>query len=123
LPKEAPVEVAVRELFEETCLTPTVDDLTFFSGNPFRVPLHAGQHLLVYVFSALVHVAYVNANLRTPTKVKHVVIAHSVVHLDGPYVVQTTVDIDVDSLAPSHIVLVTETKPKSELLHFGYVAQ
>jgi ADP-ribose pyrophosphatase YjhB (NUDIX family) len=73
MPSEAPVDAADRELFEENSLTLTVDDLTMLSGNPLRVPLPASQHKLVHLFSASVHVPYVIANLRTPTKVEQAV--------------------------------------------------
>jgi ADP-ribose pyrophosphatase YjhB (NUDIX family) len=58
-PNEAHVDVAVRELFEETGLTLTVDDLTLLSGNHVRVSLPVGHHQLVHVFSASLHVPYV----------------------------------------------------------------
>jgi 8-oxo-dGTP pyrophosphatase MutT (NUDIX family) len=106
LPNEAFVDDAARELFEETGLTPTVDDLTLLSGNHVRVPLPVGQHQLVYVFSAWVHVPYVNVNLRTPAKVEHPATAQSIVHLDGSYVVPYIVDIDGLSLTRSKIGLV-----------------
>jgi 8-oxo-dGTP pyrophosphatase MutT (NUDIX family) len=50
LPNGAPVDAAVRELFEENGLTLTSDDLTMLSGNPVRVPLQDGRHQLVHVF-------------------------------------------------------------------------
>jgi hypothetical protein len=65
----------------------------------------------------------VTSNLRTPTKVEQVVTAQSTVHLDGSYVVPTTVDIDGLSLTPFKIGLVIETQCKYDLFHFGYVAQ
>jgi hypothetical protein len=40
------------------------------SGNPIRVPLHVGEHLLVLIFSASNLVPYVTANFRTPAKVE-----------------------------------------------------
>jgi hypothetical protein len=43
LPNEALFDAAVRELFENTGLTLTVDDLTLLSGNHVRVPLPARQ--------------------------------------------------------------------------------
>jgi 8-oxo-dGTP pyrophosphatase MutT (NUDIX family) len=39
LSHEAHIDAAVREWFEETCLTVTVNDLTRLSGNLVRVPL------------------------------------------------------------------------------------
>jgi 8-oxo-dGTP pyrophosphatase MutT (NUDIX family) len=112
-PHEAPVDVALRELIEETGLTATVDDLTSsLSGNLVRVPLPAVQNKLVYVFSASVHVPYVVANLRTLAKVEHDVNAHSNVHPDGSYVVPTTVGIDGLSLTPLKVGLVKETRRK-----------
>jgi ADP-ribose pyrophosphatase YjhB (NUDIX family) len=41
MPNKAPVDAAVRELFDKTCLTITIDDFTMFSGNPdeCRYPL------------------------------------------------------------------------------------
>jgi ADP-ribose pyrophosphatase YjhB (NUDIX family) len=44
LPNEEPLDAAVRELFLESGLTLTVDDLTLLSGNHVRVPLHAGKY-------------------------------------------------------------------------------
>jgi ADP-ribose pyrophosphatase YjhB (NUDIX family) len=52
---EEPVDAAARELYEETCLILTPDDLTLLSDAPFRVALPVGQQL-VYVYSALVPV-------------------------------------------------------------------
>jgi hypothetical protein len=94
------------------------------SGNPVRVPLHdAGEHQLVHVFSASVHVPYVTANFRTPAKVEQVVTTQSNVYYDGTYTVPTDVDIVGLSLTPSKIGLVRETQRKYELRHFGYVSQ
>jgi ADP-ribose pyrophosphatase YjhB (NUDIX family) len=70
-----PIDAAVRELFEQTDLTLILDDLAILSGAVVRVPLSDGKHALVYVYSDYVLVPYVNANLRTPTKVQQVVIA------------------------------------------------
>jgi hypothetical protein len=69
------------------------------------VPLPAGQHQLVYVFSPSVHVPYVNDNLRTPAKVEKALLAQSIVHPDGYDVVPATVDIDGLSPTPSRIGL------------------
>jgi hypothetical protein len=76
----------------------------------------------VYVYSASVHVPYVNANLRTPTRVEQVVVAQSAVHPDGYNVVATTVDIDGLSMTPFVTGLVKETQRKYEILYFGFVA-
>jgi 8-oxo-dGTP pyrophosphatase MutT (NUDIX family) len=73
LPNEEHVADAVRELFEETGPTLTVDDLNMLSNNPIRVPLPKGKRQLVYVFSAFVPVPYVTSNLRAPSKVEEVV--------------------------------------------------
>jgi hypothetical protein len=124
LPNEAPVNASVRELFEETCPTLTADDLTFLSGHPVRVPLHAGWHHLVDVFSALIHVPYVTANIRTPTKVEQAGITLSTAHYDSTYTVPTIVDIaDGLFLTPTKIGLVKETQRKFKLFYSGYVAQ
>jgi hypothetical protein len=48
------------------------------SGVAVRVPLPAGQHQLVYEYSAPFHVPYVNASLHTPTKVEQSIIAYLV---------------------------------------------
>jgi hypothetical protein len=48
LPNEAHIDAAVSDLFEETGLNFTVDDLTVLSGNLVRVPLHVGQYQLVH---------------------------------------------------------------------------
>jgi 8-oxo-dGTP pyrophosphatase MutT (NUDIX family) len=75
LPSEEHVDVVVRELFEKTGLTLTNADLILLSVTPVRVALPEGQSQLVYVFLAFVPVPYVTANLRTPAKLEHVVIA------------------------------------------------
>jgi hypothetical protein len=123
LPNEAPVDDAVREWFEITDLTMTIDYLTRLNGNHIRVSLPDGQHLPVYVFLSTALVPYVTSNLRTPAKVEHALTTHSTVHLDGSCVVLTIVDIDGLSLTPSKIGLVGETQRKFELLRFGYVAR
>jgi 8-oxo-dGTP pyrophosphatase MutT (NUDIX family) len=56
LPNEEHVDAAVRELFEETDLILTGDDLTLLGGNHVRVSFHAGQYQLVHVFSAYLQV-------------------------------------------------------------------
>jgi ADP-ribose pyrophosphatase YjhB (NUDIX family) len=76
MPKEELVDVVVRELFEETCLTLTVDDLTMLSNSHVRVPLFVGMHLIVYGFATSHSVPYVIAtNMRTPVKVSQAVTA------------------------------------------------
>jgi 8-oxo-dGTP pyrophosphatase MutT (NUDIX family) len=57
LPSEELVDVAARELFEETGLTLIVDDFTLFNhfnANLVRVSLPARQYQVVHVFSAYV---------------------------------------------------------------------
>jgi ADP-ribose pyrophosphatase YjhB (NUDIX family) len=71
---EEHIDAVVRELFEETCLTLTHDDLTMLSDAPVRVLLHEGQRQFVYVFSAIVLVLFVTAHLRTPAQLEHVVL-------------------------------------------------
>jgi hypothetical protein len=101
----------------------TVDDHTMLSGNHVWVPLPDGHHHLVYIYLASVIVPYVTANLRTPIKVEHAVIAQSTVHLASSYVVPATIDIDGLSLTPDKTRLAKKTYRKFELLHFGYMAQ
>jgi ADP-ribose pyrophosphatase YjhB (NUDIX family) len=121
---EEHVDAAIRELFEESGLSLTVEDLTRLSGDHARVSLPSRQYELVHVFSAYVHVMYAFANLRTRTKViVHAVIAKSIAHLSGTYVVLAIVDIDGLSLTPSKTWLVREAQRKYKLLHFGYVPQ
>jgi hypothetical protein len=120
---EAPVDAAVRELFEETGLTVTADDLTLLRGDLGRVPLPVGQYQLVHVFSASVHVPYVTSNKRTQAKVEQGVTAQSTVHPDSSYVVSTTVDFGGLTFTSSKIGLVNVSQRKFELLHFGYLAQ
>jgi 8-oxo-dGTP pyrophosphatase MutT (NUDIX family) len=122
LRKEEHVDAAVRDLFEETGLTLTVDDFTLMSGNHLRVPLLAGKCKLVHVFSASVHVSYVKANMRTRAQVEQAGAAQSTIHHDATYVVPTTIDIDGLSLTPSESGLLKEAQREHELLHFGYVA-
>jgi 8-oxo-dGTP pyrophosphatase MutT (NUDIX family) len=75
LPNKKRVDAAVRELIEETGFILTVDNLTLLSGKLVRMPLPAREYHPVYVFSLSVHVPYVNANMRTPAKVKQAVTA------------------------------------------------
>jgi hypothetical protein len=93
------------------------------SGNLVRVPLRVGYYHIVSVFSAFVHVPYVIANLRTPSKVEQAATAQSTIHSESTYVVPTTVDIDGLSLAPPETGLAIEAQRKHELLHLGYVAR
>jgi hypothetical protein len=44
LPNEVNIDADVRDLFEETGLTLTVDDFTMLSGNHVRVPLPTSPH-------------------------------------------------------------------------------
>jgi hypothetical protein len=62
-------------------------------------------------------------NIRTPSKVEHVVIAQSTVHLEGYYVVSTTVDIDGLTMIPFVTWFVEKPQRKQELFYFGFVAQ
>jgi 8-oxo-dGTP pyrophosphatase MutT (NUDIX family) len=57
LPIEEPVDVAVRELHEETGLVLTPDDLTLMSDAHVRVTLPQGRQL-VYVYSASIPVMF-----------------------------------------------------------------
>jgi ADP-ribose pyrophosphatase YjhB (NUDIX family) len=61
---EEHVDAAVRELYEETVLILTPDDLTLSSDAHVRVALPVGQQL-VYVYSASILVPYVTTHLRT----------------------------------------------------------
>jgi ADP-ribose pyrophosphatase YjhB (NUDIX family) len=119
---EALVDVAVRELHEETGLTLTPDDLTLLSDAHVRVALREGQQL-VYVYSASVPVLFVTSHLRTPAHLEQVVTAQSTINPDGSYVVPETLDIGGLNLTPAHMGLLLAVKHKSELLHFGYVTQ
>jgi 8-oxo-dGTP pyrophosphatase MutT (NUDIX family) len=102
LPNEKLADAAVSELFEEAGLPMTVDDLTLFNGGAHvRLSLHGDKLSQMYVYSAFVHVPYANANLRTLAKVEEVVISQSIIHHDGYYVVQTTVDIDGYTMTPT----------------------
>jgi hypothetical protein len=117
LPNEEHVYGAVRDFVEETGLTLTVDDLTLLSGGVVRVPLHDDKYQLVYVYGASVHVPHVSANLRTLTKVDHVVISQSIVQQDSYCVVSTA--IATDGLTMTLVA----TQMNYELLHFGFCAQ
>jgi 8-oxo-dGTP pyrophosphatase MutT (NUDIX family) len=71
---EEHVDAAVRELYEETGLILTPDDLTLLSDAPVRVALHVGQQLVnVYPASALV--PYVTTHLRTPAQLEQAMTA------------------------------------------------
>jgi 8-oxo-dGTP pyrophosphatase MutT (NUDIX family) len=123
LPNEEPIDAAVRELHEETDLVLTPDDLTLLSGEPVLVTLPQGRKL-VYVYSSTIHVMFATNNLRTPAQVEHAVLAQSTVNLaDGTYVVPETINIDGLNITPAQTGLLRAEKHKSELLHFGYVAQ
>jgi ADP-ribose pyrophosphatase YjhB (NUDIX family) len=119
---EEPIDVAVRELHEETCLILTPDDLTLLSDAHVRVALHVGQHL-VYVYTASIHVPYVTTQLRTHAQLEQAVTAQSTINPDGSYVVPETIDIGGLNLTPAKTGLLPAMKHKSELLHFGYVTQ
>jgi ADP-ribose pyrophosphatase YjhB (NUDIX family) len=122
LPNEDRVDVAVRELFEETSLIVIIDDFAQFSDNHVRVPLIASKHQLVYVYAAYVPVPYVTANLRTLVNVDQVVTVQSTINLDGTYVVLASIDIDGLSLTQSKTWLIKESQRKFDLLHLGYNA-
>jgi 8-oxo-dGTP pyrophosphatase MutT (NUDIX family) len=119
---EEPVDAAVRELYEETGLTLTPDDLTLLSDAHVRVALLEG-HQLVYVYSASVPVSFATSHLRTLAQLEHVITAMSTINPDGSYVVPETIDIGGLNLTPAQIGLLPDVKHKSELLHFGYVTQ
>jgi 8-oxo-dGTP pyrophosphatase MutT (NUDIX family) len=123
LPNEDHVDVAARELREETGLTLTCDDLTLLSNNPVRVSLPESEYQLVYVFSAYVPVPFVTAYVRTHAKLVQDVTAPSTTDLDGTYVVPATIDNDGLSLTPAKSGQLPYVTRKFELLHFGYVAQ
>jgi 8-oxo-dGTP pyrophosphatase MutT (NUDIX family) len=53
LPSEEFVDTVVRELFEETGLILTVDDLTLLSGDAVRVSLPNGKLQHVYVLMCM----------------------------------------------------------------------
>jgi ADP-ribose pyrophosphatase YjhB (NUDIX family) len=126
---EEHVDVAVRELYEETCLILTPDDLTVLSDAPVRVALPVGQQL-VYVYTASVPVSYVTSHtvsqfpmLRTHAQLEHAVTTHSTTNLDGSYVVPETIDIGGMNLTHVKTWLLPALKQKNEFLHFGYVTQ
>jgi ADP-ribose pyrophosphatase YjhB (NUDIX family) len=119
---EEHVDVAVRELHEETSLILTPDDLTLLIDALFHVALPVGQHL-VYVYSAYVHVTYVTTNLRTLALLEQAVTTQSTINPDGSYVVRETIDVGGLNLTPGKTGLLHAMKHKSELLHFGYVTQ
>jgi ADP-ribose pyrophosphatase YjhB (NUDIX family) len=119
---EEPIDVAVRELHEETRLILTPDNLTLLSDALVRVALPVGQQH-VYVYSASVHVRYVTTHLRTRAQLEQAMTAQSTMNPDGSYVVPETIDIDGLNLTPAKTGLLFAIKHKSELLHFGYVTQ
>jgi ADP-ribose pyrophosphatase YjhB (NUDIX family) len=111
-----PTDAAARELFEETGLTMTFDDLILLSGASIRLPLPDGKHQLVYAYSASVHVPHVKAYFRTPTKVEQAAIAESTGDHDGSYVIPTTIDIDGGLSLTSFVTcLVKESQRTHEL--------
>jgi ADP-ribose pyrophosphatase YjhB (NUDIX family) len=119
---EEPVDVAVRELHEETGLILTPDDLTLLSDAHVRVALPVG-HQLVYAYSASILVPYVTTQLRTHAQLKQAVTAQSTINPDGSYVVPETINIGGLNLTPAKTGSLLAMKHKSELLHFGYVTQ
>jgi 8-oxo-dGTP pyrophosphatase MutT (NUDIX family) len=119
---EERVDAGVRELYEETGLILTPDDLTLLSDAHVRVALHVRQQL-VYVYSASVHVPYVTAHLRTLARLEQAVTAQSTISPNGSYVVPETIDIGGLNLTPAQTGLLPAMKHKSELPHFGYVTQ
>jgi 8-oxo-dGTP pyrophosphatase MutT (NUDIX family) len=119
---EEPVDVAVRELHEQTGLTLTPDDLTLLSDAHVRVALPEGQQL-VYVYSAFVPVPFVTSHLRTPAQLEQAVTTQSTINPEGTYVVPETLDIGGLKRTPAKTGLLPPVKHKSELLHFGYVTQ
>jgi ADP-ribose pyrophosphatase YjhB (NUDIX family) len=119
---EEHVDAAVHELYEETGLILTPDDLTLLSDAHVRVALLVGQQL-VHIYSASVLVPYVTTHLRTPAKLEQAVTAQSTINLDGSYVVREPIDIGGLNLTPAETGLLNARKHKSELLHFGYVSQ
>jgi 8-oxo-dGTP pyrophosphatase MutT (NUDIX family) len=100
LPKKELVNAAARELFEETRLTLTVDDLTMLSSNPVQVPLPDGKYKLVYDYAVSVPEPYVTANLRTQSEVEQDVLTQSTINHDGTYVAPAPIDIDGLPLTP-----------------------
>jgi ADP-ribose pyrophosphatase YjhB (NUDIX family) len=60
LPDEEHVDAVVRDLFEKTGLTMTVDDLALWSEALVRVSLLGAKLHHVYVYSAYVRVPYVD---------------------------------------------------------------
>jgi hypothetical protein len=100
----------------------THDHLTLLSDAPVRVALPVG-HQLAYIYSASVPVPYVTTHLRTPTQLEHAISAQSTINAHGSYVVPETIDIGGLSLKPARNGLLPSMKPKSELLHFGYMTK
>jgi 8-oxo-dGTP pyrophosphatase MutT (NUDIX family) len=99
-PDEELIDDAVRELYGETGITLTLDDLTLLSDAPVRVALPVGQQL-VYAYSASFPVPYVTTHLRTHAQLEQVVTARSTIDVDGSYVVPETIVIGGLSLTPS----------------------
>jgi hypothetical protein len=87
------------------------------------VQLPAREYQLVYVYSASVHVPYLNANLRTLAEVEHDSIAQSILQPNSSYyVIPETSAIDGLPKAPYVTGAGKETQLKYELLHSGFVA-
>jgi 8-oxo-dGTP pyrophosphatase MutT (NUDIX family) len=101
LPNEEHVGVAVRELLQETDLTLRHDYLIMLNNNAVLVSLREGKNQLVYVFSAYVPVPYVEANIRTHTKLVQAVTVQLTINHDGIYVDPKTIDIDGLLLTPT----------------------
>jgi ADP-ribose pyrophosphatase YjhB (NUDIX family) len=97
---EEHVDVAVRELHEETSHILTPDDLPLLSDALVRVALPVGQQL-VYIYSASVPIPYVTTHLRTSAQLEQVVTTQSTINPDGSYVVPGTLDIGGLNLMPA----------------------
>jgi ADP-ribose pyrophosphatase YjhB (NUDIX family) len=106
-----PVDAAVRELHEETCLILTPDDLMMLCDAPVRVALPVGQQL-VYVYTAYVPVPCVTTHLRTPAQLEQVVAAQSTFNPGSSYFVPETIDIEGLNLPPSKTGLLLAMKHK-----------
>jgi 8-oxo-dGTP pyrophosphatase MutT (NUDIX family) len=62
LPNEEHVDADVRELFEQTGTTISVDGLNFLGGRVVCMPLFDSKTKHFYVYVAYVHVPYVTTN-------------------------------------------------------------
>jgi 8-oxo-dGTP pyrophosphatase MutT (NUDIX family) len=94
LPNEELVDAAVREMFEETGMTPIVVDLSMLSGKVVRVLLPDSKTQHFYVYYASIHVPYGNNSLRTSAKVVRVVHSQSIVQRDDSDIVQASNALD-----------------------------